>query len=70
MDTSPAPKKDDMPQTETFGVTPGSPLMQLLEKLSRPDRRLLLAMVTAPPSKRRAKLEKRMRARLHALGIA
>ena len=58
-----------MPQTETLAVTPGSPLDRMLARLKRPERRLLLAAVTAAPGPRRARLERRVHARLQALGI-
>lgn len=56
-------------QTE-MAVTPDSPLARLLAKLSRPDRRLLLAAVQAKPGPRQKRLERQLQVRLKALGIA
>ncbi len=59
-----------MPQREEMGVVPDSPLAQLLARLERHDRRLLLAALQAPPGRRRTKLQRAIQARLAALGIS
>jgi hypothetical protein len=52
-----------------LAVFPDSPLARLLGRLPRRERRLLLAIVQAPPTKRRAKMERQLQARCAALGI-
>lgn len=52
-----------------LAVVPNSPLAQLLARLKRPDRRLLLAALQAAPGPRRDKLEKEVHKRLRLLGI-
>ena len=57
-----------MPQKE-MGIVPDSPLAQLLAKLDRPDRRLLLAVVQMAPGPRRKRAERELRKRFVAQGI-
>jgi hypothetical protein len=52
-----------------MGVTPGSPLAQLLAQLTRPDRRLLLATIQAAPGPRRDRMQRQVTARLRARGL-
>lgn len=63
-------QEDELPQEyREMGVVPESPLAKLLAKLSRPDRRMLLAAVTSPPGPRRRKLERQVHRRLRDLGF-
>ncbi len=53
-----------------MGIVPDSPLAQLLARLERRDRRLLLATVQAAPGPRRDRLQRAMATRLKDLGIS
>ncbi len=57
-----------MPMKE-MGVVPGSPLAQLLSRLGRADRRLLLATIQAKPGPRRSKMQRAITKRMRELGI-
>lgn len=58
-----------MPRLAEVGVVPGSGLARLLARLDRPDRRLLLAVVTGARTKKRGRLERQLRGRLAELGL-
>lgn len=51
------------------GITPDSPLAQLLGKLKRPERRLLLAVVQAKPGPRRVRMDRELHRRFRLLGV-
>lgn len=54
---------------EDLRVVPDSPLANLLEKLPRRERRLLLATLQAAPGPRRSRMERQITARVKALGL-
>lgn len=56
------------PERPSTAVTPGSRLAGLLASLPRPGRRLLLAAVTGQPTRRRARLERRVQRMIEARG--
>ncbi len=53
-----------------MGIVPDSDLARLLDKLDRPDRRLLLAAIQASPGPRRKRMTKEVERRLRNLGLA
>jgi hypothetical protein len=57
-----------MPQRE-MAVVPDSDLARLLARLTRPDRRTLLALVQMAPGPKRTRMERKFRGRLRELGI-
>lgn len=59
-----------MGRQREMGVVPGSPLADLLAKLKRPDRQLLLAALQAAPGPRRVKLQRAVTKRMKELGLA